>query len=863
MRKNKYPAPKESVPYLALIRVCREKGIDVDRVNTLLWAINAEPALTGLLRIVDNLSTVIDVAFSRGVTEQLYFEKITPWQVQITQLLGHAKLLVDECGEQLSAKQKGESLRVHPLKGLCLERNALYSLLWNQVDEETIRERLVAEGNKVNRIDRITKDIVVNFRLLQWHLFYTHHGLLRQHASIDDYLSHSGRLPILGEHNNSIYQSCHAARDYSNVGMWPKLLELELRVKTEDFLRELSDTPVTDLDELARPFKTLGTKWINNTAKLREGHHGSRRSGRRRKSTAYYVEYGNNMRLSRPDPGDGEQGIGPMGRVLSLWGEIEEWTGSGLPEEEIGSEDDEQVLVNYACAARGTQHDQIMAAIGFAHRRAVLNQHLPISYEYMTIGEVAAAMRTLGDAVKDKSRRLLYRKAAALGILMYWTGSDLERMRHLSVVPEGAKVGDNVELAYFLDGNAWRVRVPIYKHKRKLPDEVDSLCRPGGEHLYLPDLWQAHALMKMISDGSEPGDGASAYQPFSGHNITTYRRALDSIFETHRSKTGLRITAARLGNDLFMRLLSCDDPVNAMLITGKMHSSVATARHYTTLTVEHLATRYRDMVVELVEKIRRERYQDRPDMPPLPELPEALLSRPKLGVGAAHCPSLNEVKRLLQRVRKDLGSSNNPIEYNNLYSIYTALVIGYCTGYRAVRNINIDSFRRDPVGQWAWISDKNDDKGHHTRRIWLAPVLEEQLTAYEAHRRVVYAFWESHYPMLPRPDKSVLPYLFLLDENKHKVLPICSASMIQPLASLDYPLPLNANRKFLRTELSERGCPIDVLSSFLGHWSLGQEPHGPYSCLSPRHERMQLQKYLLPLLQEIDIQAVISRWVIR
>jgi hypothetical protein len=527
----------------------------------------------------------------------------------------------------------------------------------------------------------------------------------------------------------------------------------------------------------------------------------------------------------------------------------------------MGQDDEEQVLVSLACSAHGSQRDQVMVAIGFAHKRAVLNQHLPIRYELMTLGEVASAMRTLGDAVKETSHKLPYRKAAAMGILMYWTGSDLERIRNLIVVPPGAHVADDVDIAYFLADNTWRIRVPIYKAKRKVPDGVASLCRPWGEHLRLPDLWSAHTFIRMIAEKRETEDEGKIYKPFDGHNQKTYGKALNTIFEYQRSRQGKRITPARLGNDLFLRLLSWSDPVNALLITGKWHSSVSTARHYSTPSVKHLATLYREMAVGLVEKIRQEQYGDRPELASLPELPEEVLSRPNLGVGAAYCPSVAEVKGLLQRTTEALQRESRPLEYNNLYSIYTALVIGYCTGYRAVRDICLDESRRDPISQWAWISDKNDEKGSHTRRVYLAPVLEEQLKAYEAHRRVVLASWESHYPRVMRPEDEELPYLFLVNERRRRFVPVSSATMVGPLNELEYPLPLNANRKFLRTELSERGCPIDVLSAFMGHWSLGQEPHGNYSCLSPRHERRQLEKYLVPLLDEIGVKCIHSRWV--
>ena len=861
MKKINYDAPNDSVACLSLLRVCRGEGIDTDRVTELLWSINAEGSLTGFLRIIDNLKNVIGEARAQGVSSLTEIDRLSPWLPQIDEILNHASLFINECGEQLIATQKGKNRRVHPLRKICLQRNAIYALLWNRADKTALRSRLMLEGLEQEEIEENVTRFIIKFRILQWHMFYSHLMLMKKYVDINDYLSYSEDRPILGFHNDSLYSSCRSARDYSDAMKWEKFDKLDVLSKSDIFFAKQSNALAEELDVTARSLKTFGTKWLTNTARLREGSHGNRRSRRRRKSTAYMVEYGDNMIISVPNPGD-DEAENRSARVLTQWDDSKLWKEADLPEEEAGSDIEEEVLVTHACTVRKDKRDQIMSAIGFAHKRAVHNQHLPIRYEMMTISEVAAAMRTLGDTVKDKTRNLVYRKAAALGILMYWTGSDIQRIRQLVVVPPGADVADDVELAYFMEDNIWRIRVPIYKNKRELPDGVESLCRPWGEHLHSPDLWNAHTFIKIVGEGDDSFKDGHIYKPFARHNLATYSKALNTIFESQRSLMGMRISPARLGNDLFLRLISSSDPVNALLITGKWHSSVSTARHYSTPSVKHLSTLYREIAVGMVEKIRKEEYADRPDLVSLPELPMKIISRSNLGVGAAYCPSVAEVERLIKQVINTMQNERSPLEYNNLYSIYTTLIIGYCTGYRAVNNICLAPSRRDPISQWMWISDKGDARGHHTRRIYLAPVLEQQLKAYEAHRRIVLASWESQYQNVLKPSETALPYLFIVNDSRRKVLPVSSSTMEKPLAELDYPLPLNANRKFLRTELSERGCPSDVLSAFMGHWSLGQEPHGPYSCLSPRHERVKLQKYLLPLLDEIGVQCVASRWVI-
>ena len=68
------------------------------------------------------------------------------------------------------------------------------------------------------------------------------------------------------------------------------------------------------------------------------------------------------------------------------------------------------------------------------------------------------------------------------------------------------------------------------------------------------------------------------------------------------------------------------------------------------------------------------------------------------------------------------------------------------------------------------------------------------------------------------------------------------------LDNINYRLPMNANRHFLRTNLIADNCPVEVVDAFLGHWEIGQEPWGRFSGLSPIVYREKLEEHLIPLL---------------
>ena len=72
---------------------------------------------------------------------------------------------------------------------------------------------------------------------------------------------------------------------------------------------------------------------------------------------------------------------------------------------------------------------------------------------------------------------------------------------------------------------------------------------------------------------------------------------------------------------------------------------------------------------------------------------------------------------------------------------------------------------------------------------------------------------------------------------------------------------VNAHRKFIRTELTERGCPSEALAAFMGHWLRGEEPQDAYSTFCPAVYAQVLDEWITPLLRELGWSALSSQWV--
>lgn len=71
-----------------------------------------------------------------------------------------------------------------------------------------------------------------------------------------------------------------------------------------------------------------------------------------------------------------------------------------------------------------------------------------------------------------------------------------------------------------------------------------------------------------------------------------------------------------------------------------------------------------------------------------------------------------------------------------------------------------------------------------------------------------------------------------------------------------YALPFNTSRHYLRSTLLERGCPIEVINAFMGHYERGEEPWGRFSGFSPQVYRDVLNTILVKLLADDGWEAI-------
>lgn len=238
-------------------------------------------------------------------------------------------------------------------------------------------------------------------------------------------------------------------------------------------------------------------------------------------------------------------------------------------------------------------------------------------------------------------------------------------------------------------------------------------------------------------------------------------------------------------------------------------------------------------------------------------------------VGSTFTPSLDTCKRLQSSLLSRLEehkpartySYDSLIRYHNRYALYTAYLLMFATGYRAVHNpLPSLSLHLKTYGLLA-ISDKDDADFTHARLVCVPPLLSQQLSYYEEHLTSLADFIRYRLPDLARTidhllrqdelmlmqhpteaaawykkiknSRTILGPLFLFHKQNDQWVPINIApkDLIKDQPE-SLQLPANAGRHWLKSELIKRKVEPEWVDWQMGHWMTGQAPLAYYSALS-------------------------------
>jgi hypothetical protein len=491
--------------------------------------------------------------------------------------------------------------------------------------------------------------------------------------------------------------------------------------------------------------------------------------------------------------------------------------------------------------------DETGVAIAVAGWQEMNNQLLPWSWKTLTIGELATILITSRKAVTEGDPDAL--KNFAIINLLLWTGQSLARVLSLQVsstIPAKPQFELGLAMEAKLSENskhpAWLVRA-MTDHCAKDDGSPNPRARSRIKYITLPDYAGGSAAIQALLDAQ--GRALPAENPVLLLDDPT--KDIEARLNKSLNEMDLqgRVTINRISAVLFQRILdrSADNISAASLITNQAPPLASAKLFYSTPSISSLQLIYRDAVLSLKSDLARTGYQlESPDF--------SEVSPGSFAVGSALCPAMKTVKEAIGRLKAQVlecKDGNGPIIFrHNIYTLYSALYLQFAVGFRGICNPWLSLDQIDFESGIASVQDKGDESGYKTRLLYLPQLVRDQIRNYAQYREY------SEFNVLKNQNPPLSCYF--VDDDR-MAIPLTHSVLEERMK--DYlPFPANVGRHFMRTELVERGTPTEIVDTWMGHASRGEEQWGKHSCFSYQEYIRVLDARLVPLLNELGFESI-------
>ena len=865
----RHSAPNCSPEHLALRAAARDSNQNEQTLRDLLWLINAHDRLVGFGRIAENLLFILSQLEDFGSIESDQSPGtggvFSGWPLLLRWITERYKTLASP------PPVTTQSEETNPVVGQGVQRHPLYGCLWCRQNRSKAAEQ---------------------YALLQGHLLIAHARYLYSQSRYIPAIRRReyeqyGLQNMWDAFPNSPEEAMRSVRFLSEPGWSPLLLDLPVYKRPEAFPSALSSFECPD-----RVNSDLRAKWPTHRENIQfflEKVYGLRPWVDRERGHGSLTDLRNGISQRTFDDTPGDDDDPDDQWFKSQWLTISEPPGVSTRDElldlELDPEEIEEqhhwLLVSRdqnAPDLRKLAIDSALAARGQCRHVQVVHQLLPWQYSQLSMQELTHLLHQSSSAFRSLPKSdwtpSEYR-AAELVVLLHvilWTSSPIERAWNLKLLTgkeqdRNQSIGD-AELLYDRPNHAWQIRCIRPPYRSVIPDPDDQAYR-NAESLALPDCAQTFPFLERLLTASHKGppiegqvsteSGLDLDPPSvtfirerAGYlfcdDLEYYRGALRQWLAAPAHNLTERVTLNRIESFLFNRLSAASgDIMAAVLTTGRDHPQARTQRFYAAYSEQELQKLYLDVTSAVVWKAQK---AAKKWLKPSPNYP--LFSGGRF-VGARLCMKLSAVQASISSLKaaieecRSIRDAKEFERFHNLYTVWVVLWFGYATSMRAIRTPYIRLEEIDEPTGFTFLSDKDDDAGHKTRLTWVPPAVYKQMKAYS-----------DHLSALASDNSEVCKWhepCFFLEKGKPiEVRPKTLSQKMWPF----WKLPPNSHRKYLRHELGSKGCPQEVTNAWLGHAFQGEEIWGPHSSLSYSEYRSNLDKYLLPILEELGWELMTS-----
>lgn len=537
---------------------------------------------------------------------------------------------------------------------------------------------------------------------------------------------------------------------------------------------------------------------------------------------------------------------------------------------------------------------KIMQTKNLHRHLACANQQLPPRWDrinYQDTSQFFTGIKHLiegkhPDITKDRENGNF--ALAGLLAIMYWTSSLYDRAiktRICHTVDQFPKSIDPNTIYIACKDQILALAPPELNQRRKASATWQLYLEPVAKFITLPmgSLFQQQASNWLDIVSKEIKKRSIRLFPERGQDL---KAAIKDFLKKINSTSKTRLTEKRIASHMIQ--LTGDqsqDSADAAFIFGRYPpAGQRTSLYYYAPQITLLQATYKDVCEKIEKAFPHIEIKDNLKLETPHDSNKSILTKCDR-IGSEICPRketvallVSDLKAMVAYHRKSRMPNQAIIDYHNAFTSYCVMLVGFATGYRAVRDPFYSISEIDFETGFAAIADKDSNDQYNARLVWLPKVCQDQIRNYETHRNaladhLIFTNQDLAKEIISanqtqlsdwgrrkkgdqgeNSDTKHSPFFFYLN-NKWAPVKV-KPSSLQDSIKWTYDLPLNSNRHYLRTHLREEQVPGEIVDAFLGHWDRGKEPFGRYSSLSPHQFRKALEIPLTKLLAEAGWKAI-------
>ncbi|TRW48907.1 hypothetical protein FM042_07955 [Aliidiomarina halalkaliphila] len=490
--------------------------------------------------------------------------------------------------------------------------------------------------------------------------------------------------------------------------------------------------------------------------------------------------------------------------------------------------------------------------LGQQHRIERHNQYLPLSVTRLSNFEVQELLHaTMNSDIRSRREVAL----SLIILIMLLTSSTFDRAKRVYVTKNSDnldvdQMGDNIALC--LSRKAWVV--PRLELPFKTPEISNSKSTTPRTLLRFPVLL---GFIVEVINLSFVDQHAELFQPFLKLKVS-----MGDVQEFLGSVSN-RITSAKVTNYLISAAASRFGVSVAGYIFARTLPGSLARYYYSAHPLDHYTKLYLELAeAELSLKATFQDSINAHSCEPLDSLEYDFdLTKPEESFGARYVPDTKGLYRTIAALQNELNTLRRAttkyafIEFHNLYTVYSIFAQSLLTGIRSV----IDPFvgRENILAESDILvfRDKDTEDQFHTRMQPTHPLTLVLADNYRMHSSSVRDKLFFLNPKSFDSDKYGQSKTFFIDPVTHKILssrPSIIGQFLKPFNTL----PLNSNRKYLRSFLERERVSAESVDIMLGHYSLGESVGDRMSTFSLADVRREVMPAIDKLIQSLSIEPI-------